>query len=199
MLNRFIRRLIARQIDQGIIGQEEREAYEYGYFLIALEVLNISVMALIGILFGCFLPLLFFTLCLILLRKYAGGIHASTYVRCAVLSALLELAVVSLLRTGLWQTLLLPAVPAALCGCAVIWRFSPVAASTKPLTAEETVRFRLTARRRLAAGMALAALLFALRLYLWAFVMMLDFIVIGSAMIAALWQGRNTCDEAGAT
>ena len=197
MLNRLISRFINRQIEQGILKQEEREAYEYGYFLIALEIPNISVMAFIGILFRCFLPLLFFTVCLILLRKYAGGIHASSYVRCAAVSAVLELAVVSLLRTGLWQPLFLPAALAAICGCAVIWSFSPVAAAAKPLTGDETLRFRRTARRRLIAAAVLAVLLFALRLYLWAFIMMLDFIVIGGAMGVALFQTHRQRQDQG--
>lgn len=182
MLERLINRCIAGQIDRGMIPPEEREAYEYGYFLLALEILNISVMALIGILSHCFFPLLFFTLCLIALRKYAGGIHASTYIRCAAASAILELFVVFLLRSGLWQTLFLPAIPLALCGCVIIWRFSPVAASKKPLSAEETSLFRQKSRRRLTAELTLAVLLFFFQFHLLAFVTMLDFIVIGAAM-----------------
>lgn len=191
MLSQLISRLIARQIDRGILKQEEREAYEYGYFLIALEILNISIMVLIGILFKCFFPLLFFTLCLIALRKYAGGVHASSYTRCAAASALLELILVLILRSRLWRLLFLPAVLPAVCGCAVIWVCSPVAASKKPLTDGETLLFRKRSHDRLLFEVILAVLLFLSHNYLLCFVVMFNFITIGSAMGIALWQRRR--------
>lgn len=192
MPNRLISRLVNRQIEQGNIKQEEREAYEYGYFLLALEAVNISFMMLIGILFRCFFPLLFFTVFLIAVRRYAGGVHTSSCVRCALVSAFLELAVVPLIRTGAWELLFFPAVFLAMCGCVMIWRFSPVAAATKPLSDEEFPHFRRMARRRLLMEMVLAAALFALRLYLWCFILLLDFIVIAAAMgIALCFHGES--------
>lgn len=188
MLTRLIHNCVARQVEQGILKDEEREAYEYGYFIIALEAVNISVMVVIGILFQCFFPLLFFTLFLIALRKYAGGIHAPNHIACASLSALLELAVVLTLRSQLWKHLFLPLLPLALCGCLIIWGCSPVAASTKPLSSEESVRFRKKARGRLLLELLAAALLFLFHQEQLCFVVMLDFIVIASAMLLGMRQ-----------
>ena len=191
MLNKLIARCIAHQIDQGILKEDEREAYEYGYFLMALEILNISVMVLIGILFHCLFPLVFFTLCLILLRKYAGGVHASSYTCCAALSALLELTLALLLRLQLWPHLLLPLAPVAFFACIIIWVLSPVAASAKPLSDDETLKYRGRARRSLSAELLIALFLLFFHQGQLLFLLLANFVIIASAMLLAIHRPKT--------
>lgn len=82
----LLERLIAKQIDAGIISKDEEELYRYGYLILFEWGLNLIIAGLIGILSKDLQTTLIFLLSVIPLRSYAGGYHASTPFRCAVIS-----------------------------------------------------------------------------------------------------------------
>lgn len=78
--------LITKQIRMGILKEEERELYEYGYIIMCEWGFNIVMAALIAFLTGAVQTTIIFLLSIIPLRSFAGGYHASTPIRCAIIS-----------------------------------------------------------------------------------------------------------------
>jgi len=78
---------------QGLFESDEREIYLYGVQHGLFLLLNISTMAIIGVVSGAFTHVAIFLLAYMPLRSYAGGYHAKTHVKCYVASNAMVLAV----------------------------------------------------------------------------------------------------------
>lgn len=78
--------LIEKQIRLGFIREEERELYEYGYLIMCEWGFNIVMAALIALITGAVQTTIVFLVSIIPLRSFAGGYHASTPGRCALIS-----------------------------------------------------------------------------------------------------------------
>jgi accessory gene regulator B len=75
-------------IDKGVVKEEERGIYEYG-FQIALEViLSMVISILVANLLHMLLEGILFFIVFIPLRSYAGGFHLRQYIPCLILSCL---------------------------------------------------------------------------------------------------------------
>ena len=75
-------------IKKGMVSEEDKEIYEYG-FMVALE-MGISVLACLSIMFlmKMFVEGILFFIIFIPLRAYAGGLHMSKFIYCFLLSCL---------------------------------------------------------------------------------------------------------------
>ncbi len=71
-------------ISQKIIPFEKKHIYMYGFELLFADILNLSVIFIIGILFCGFSPTLIYCIIFILLRSSCGGYHADTHLRCHI-------------------------------------------------------------------------------------------------------------------
>lgn len=85
-MKRILDSLITKQIGLGIIREDERELYQYGYLIMCEWGFNIVMAALIALITGAVQTTIIFLLSIIPLRSFAGGYHASTPGRCAVIS-----------------------------------------------------------------------------------------------------------------
>lgn len=159
MLDRLLSGLVGRQIADGRLKEEDRELYEYAYQLLILQTVNIAVMIAVGIVFSCLLPVLVFAVVYIPLRSFAGGYHASTPGRCALLSAVMEVSAAWLLRSSIVQRWTLLAFLAAAAAGIIIWLKAPVDARNRPLTAQEEKDYRRKARVIWAAQLVISLIL----------------------------------------
>ena len=75
-----------RLINAHIIEKEEAEIYDYGLQLLLTSGTTTIVILLIGIISQKLTLTLLFMLALVLLRRYAGGYHAQTYLHCFLIS-----------------------------------------------------------------------------------------------------------------
>lgn len=64
------------------IAEDMTEIYQYGIEITLSSILNIILIICTSLLLGDILSGIAFLLCFVLLRKYCGGYHASTYFRC---------------------------------------------------------------------------------------------------------------------
>lgn len=99
--------------EMGIIRQEERAIYSYGFDALFTALLQMASIFLLAIVVGNFFETFLFFLAFIPLRIYAGGYHAGTRLKCYLLS-LANYGVFSL------ALLFVPGVfysPLVLCGC----------------------------------------------------------------------------------
>jgi len=137
-MKHILENLITEQIRMGVIKEEERELYEYGYLIMCEWGFNIVMAVLIGLITGAVQTTIIFLLSIIPLRSFGGGYHAKTPGRCAVISngALLFVILFSeiLFRCDL------PVWSLFLCECLLtVWFFCRVPAETptKPLDRRE--------------------------------------------------------------
>lgn len=85
-MKRILDSLVTKQIRLGLIREDERELYQYGYLIMCEWGFNIVMAALIALITGAVQTTIIFLLSIIPLRSFAGGYHASTPGRCAVIS-----------------------------------------------------------------------------------------------------------------
>ena len=90
MLNNYINRFVEWQIRNGVLRQEDKSLYQYGYHIMIEYFLNVLAAVIIAVLFRAFEIVIIFTSAFMLLRSYAGGYHADSGLRCFVLSALMQ-------------------------------------------------------------------------------------------------------------
>lgn len=78
-LSNCIIKSVSKSID---IDPEFYDYYKYGIEITISSIINISLILLFGLIIGRFLSAVCFLLCVIPLRQFCGGYHASTYFRC---------------------------------------------------------------------------------------------------------------------
>lgn len=88
----MIKRLSKKIINKYVLEEmsyEDKVVLEYGFNIFVLHITHTLIMLVIGIIFSGFLDAVMFILLYSIVRKNAGGIHASTNKRCMVFSVLI--------------------------------------------------------------------------------------------------------------
>lgn len=71
---------------QGAIEEEDRELYEYGVYVLLINISPILLSLLIGSMMGLIVNGVLFITPFILIRKFSGGLHTRTVENCFILS-----------------------------------------------------------------------------------------------------------------
>lgn len=74
---------------QGIIKDEEKDIYVYGTELIISSIINLSICLFISILFKDFVNGLIFFISFSSLRRFTGGFHSKSFLRCNIIFAII--------------------------------------------------------------------------------------------------------------
>lgn len=74
---------------QGIIKNEEKDIYIYGAELIISSIINLSICLFISILFKDFVNGLIFFISFSSLRRFTGGFHSKSFLRCNIIFAII--------------------------------------------------------------------------------------------------------------
>lgn len=78
--------LIRKQLEAGIMKEEDISVYRYGYTLISEMLVNFVIAIMIGILMDEVMMISVFLMAFIPLRSFAGGYHADKAWKCVILS-----------------------------------------------------------------------------------------------------------------
>ena len=161
-MKQLLERLIEKQIGAGIIAAEVAEVYRYGYMILFEWGLNLIIAGLIGILTGALQTTLIFLISVIPLRSFGGGYHASTPLRCAVIS---NAALVFVIGLSEWLWVLhLPSGVFFLCEVVLTGYYIchvPVDSAYKPLSNREKQVYAIYARVFYAVELMIMAILYA--------------------------------------
>lgn len=144
---------------------EDDELFHYGMSLLGSELANISVTALLGLISGRWLEIIFFVLSFVSLRRYAGGYHCKTSRGCFWFSSFIMVIAVG--GIVFLQTLMsrVEGVMPWIClwelvsGIIIIF-MAPVEAANKPLDALEKKVYGKRAVITVVVQIVLALLLF---------------------------------------
>lgn len=141
-------KLIARKLTtififNQLINEDKKEIYEYGFEILVSTVAYAFIFLLCAFITSTFWTSIFFFLGFYLIRKFCGGFHADTYIKCHIMSALnhvLVIIILKLLPPTYYQfsinTILL------FC-CALIFLAAPVDHKDKRFVKNERQRFRI--------------------------------------------------------
>ena len=129
-------------IASSVIEEGDRELYIYGFFLLISKIFFFFVTVIAGLLTGTTVESIIFYVVFMLLRTYAGGIHARTEMSCTVLTTLALIASVMVIKqlethtSGVISLLMLGI------GSLCILVFSPLDTDRKPLDKHEKRQYK---------------------------------------------------------
>ena len=136
LAERIVRKLIA----VSVVEEGDRELYIYGFFLLITR----FYFFLATIAFGCFLKIpcesVIFYIVFILLRSYAGGIHAKTETACTIWTTLAMATATAFIKILECTSAKIP-VCFLLCNICIL-TFSPLDSGEKPLDIEDRRRYQ---------------------------------------------------------
>lgn len=137
MIGRLAKRMTIALIKQQQIDKGDSALYEYGFFILLSNLIFFALTCLTGALVGAFLQSVLFFIAFQFIRRYAGGYHASTELRCqffstvSIVVSILSIKLFQQYEQFLWWTVLMAL------GTAVIVFFSPLDTPAKPLSCNE--------------------------------------------------------------
>ncbi len=132
--------LVEKMRDDGVIREDEYRIYLYGMELLEIKLLAVLLAVGISILFQTTLFLFVLLLFLVPIRKYAGGIHASSEGKCLLFTELILLAAELMWKYSLWPDFL-QHLSVGL-GLVAIIMLSPAESKRRRLTKQKRHRFR---------------------------------------------------------
>lgn len=121
--------------------ENKREVIAYGTFAILQTIISISLVAIFGALFGVALEALIISFTTSILRKYSGGVHASSPGRCAAIGTILCIGQALLIvllapRVNVVIAIILGIMVFAI-SIYLVLRLAPVDSTAKPIKREE--------------------------------------------------------------
>ena len=135
-------RIVQMLITSSLIEEGDWELYSYGFFMIIGRIYYFFVTVVTGLLMGIPFESALFYVVFMVLRTYAGGVHAKTEIACSVLttlamiSSVLGIKQLELLDNSLFPLLMLGT------GSLCILLFSPMDTNEKPLDEQEQGKYK---------------------------------------------------------
>jgi accessory gene regulator B len=140
MFVRISRNISGSMVKNGIVSPSNQELCRYGIQQIFMTLLNVSVTLAIALLMNMLAESVLFMAAYISLRRYAGGYHSRTPLRCCVFSGVMMAVVLSAIRFIEFSAVVCLVVAAI--SAVVIVLLSPVADANKPLDEVERKVYR---------------------------------------------------------
>ena len=142
MISKLSERLSSKLITDGTITEDDKELYDYGLFMLLSYIIYLVLTCILGLILQCFFESIVFYIAFQAIRRYAGGYHASTEIRCEIMSTISIAVSIGLIKLSkiydFKMALLLMAIIAALC----IIFLCPLDTPEKPLSDKEYKYFR---------------------------------------------------------
>ncbi len=142
MIGDFSTKIVKKLVDTSIIHDAEQELYVYGFFILLSQILYFILTTILGIVFDIVLESIIFYVAFQFIRRYAGGIHASSEIKCEF--ATLTSFFLCLLCTKLCEinNIQIPILILTMIAAISIFVLCPLDTPAKPLTKEESEYFR---------------------------------------------------------
>jgi accessory gene regulator B len=140
MFVRTSQKITDNMIKRGVVEVADRETYLFGVQQGLFIALNIATTIAVGLILGTLWQLAVFTVAYMILRSYAGGYHASTPIRCYLISTLIMVVVSFLIRYVTLHTFAY--VGLIMLSGIIIFALSPVGDKNKPLDSLEEKVYR---------------------------------------------------------
>lgn len=142
MINNLANRLTEKLLSTGSISEDEQELYIYGFFMLLSSLMYLILACFLGLVFGCIAESLVFFIAFQFIRRYAGGYHTKTEIRCTVASSLSMAICIAVINLSKLYTIKNALLILALISAACILFLCPIDTPEKPLSQKERRYFR---------------------------------------------------------
>lgn len=128
-------------VEKSIINIKDREIYVYGCEAIFSAASNIAIVILSGLITNELVNMLIFYLVFLLMRKYCGGYHAKTHLRCNIIFALNVWTVLLLIKNVSVINMTFRITAIIISNIIVFW-LAPIENKNKPLNNSEINKYK---------------------------------------------------------
>lgn len=142
MISKLSTKLVRKLIDISIINNTEIELYSYGFFILISQILYFILSVIFGVLFNIVLESIIFYVVFQFIRTNAGGIHASSELKCEVATTLSLFLCLGIVKLCDLYNLKLVILIFTLVAAVLIFLLCPLDTPEKPLTSKEKKYFR---------------------------------------------------------
>ena len=184
-------KLAQKLVDYGVVSSDDLDTYQFGIQGLIVKTIHIITYLIIGLLFHQVFEVIIFTFAYVSLRKYAGGYHADTQVRCYLLSCLLILTAMSFIHLMVnCSFIVIVTIVLLLFSSPFIFLLSLVEDQNKPLDDVETQRYRNISRIILLIEIIIAILFLLLGLRRISFIVSLGLDMLAFMLVAGKAKNR---------
>ena len=177
-------------IRKNIICEEDKAIYQYGFEMGISQTINIITTLTIGFIMRMPLESITFLLCFLTLRTYSGGYHASSNLKCYILSTLMTIIVLTASYFVNLYNLYHAAIICGITGAGLLVLLAPVDDANKVMDMVERVVFRKRAMRALFMWLVIVVILFFTPLNSLSVVLCLCFFSIGIMVFCGYWKNH---------
>lgn len=142
MLGKISSKITNVLINRSAIKDEEKELYEYGFFILMSQILYFIIAIIIGIILSLTLESIVFYIAFQLIRKYAGGYHAKTETRCEISTTFSIITCISVIKLSQFYDFKIILLAITVISTVCIFVFCPLDTPEKPLSEKEFKYFR---------------------------------------------------------
>lgn len=132
-------------VNNNIISSKEREIYVYGSEAIFSALVNMIIVILSGLIMHEMLNAFIFYAVFLVMRKYCGGYHAKTHLRCNLIFALNILIVLLLIKNTSVINVSFYVTAIIISNILIFW-LAPIVNENKPLESPEIEKYRKIAK-----------------------------------------------------
>ena len=131
-------------LKNNVIKNEHLDIYIYGFEVLISGALSIFIGLILGLIFSQLIECIVFLVIFVTLRRYCGGYHADTYLKCNTIFTVNVAIVMIILKFNFTYSF---AFHIMLCVLCILTYFvlSPIENIYKPITDEEKKKYRLIA------------------------------------------------------
>ena len=144
-MEKFSSKLIEFFVSNDLIKNEDKEIYKYAVNIILSSLIHNATVMIIGLCFNLFIESLVFYFSFIAIRKFAGGYHAKTPVRCYLFSFASNIIILCLVKwlSSINTLFIFIFIIFELLCVVLILLISPLDTENNPLTGQEKKMYRM--------------------------------------------------------
>lgn len=142
MISKLSAKLVYKLIDKSVINNTEIDLYSYGFFVLLSQVLYFILTVIFGILLGIVFEGIIFYVAFQFIRTSAGGIHASSELKCEVATTVSMFLCLGIVKLCDQYNLKMVMIVLTIVAAVLIFLLCPLDTPEKPLTIKEKKYFR---------------------------------------------------------
>lgn len=142
MIGRIASGVVEKLTNSTTVSDTEKELYLYGFFILISQILYFIITIIMGILLDIVSLSVVFYISFQFIRRYAGGIHASSELKCEIISTTSIFICLLCVKSNVMFDIQIPTLILTIFASIVIFILCPLDTPEKPLTKEELRYFR---------------------------------------------------------
>lgn len=142
MIEKFVNKIVNKQLEKDIISKEDANIYKYGYILMCEVLINICIALVIAVVSTEWLLISMFLIIYIPLRSYCGGWHANKLWKCTIYSNLIILVMLIGSKYMLDAVSCMMFLTIFLICSGIIIFTAPIDTTAKPISIDEKKAYR---------------------------------------------------------